>query len=42
MTAQLALRLDAPDPRAYVLDAVESLARVRRAEVQARGGVASV
>jgi hypothetical protein len=29
MTAQLALRLDAPDPRAYVLDAVESLARVR-------------
>ena len=41
MTAQLALRLDAPDPRAYVrvLDAVESLARVRRAEVQARGGV---
>jgi len=39
MTAQLSLRLDAPDPRAYVLDAVESLARVRRAEVQARGGV---
>lgn len=39
MTAQLALRLDAPDPRAYVLDAVESLARVRRGEVQARGGV---
>ena len=41
MTAQLALRLDAPDPRAYVrvLDAVESLARGRRAEVQARGGV---
>ena len=41
MTAQLALRLDAHDPRAYVrvLDAVESLARVRRAEVQARGGV---
>ena len=39
MTAQLALRLDAPDPRVYVLDAVESLARVRRAEVQARGGV---
>ena len=41
MTAQLALRLDAPDPRAYVrvLDAVESLARVRRAVVQARGGV---
>ena len=41
MTTQLALRLDAPDPRAYVrvLDAVESLARVRRAVVQARGGV---
>lgn len=39
MTTQLALRLDALDPRAYVLDAVESLARVRRAEVQARGGV---
>ena len=41
MTTQLALRLDAPDPRAYVhvLDAVESLARVRRGEVQARGGV---
>ena len=41
MTPQLALRLDAPDPRAYVrvLDAVESLARVRRGEVQARGGV---
>lgn len=38
MTAQLALRLDAPDPRAYVLDVVESLARVRRAEVQERGG----
>jgi len=31
MTAQLALRLDAPDPRAYVrvLDAVESLDRAR-------------